>query len=230
MRASKRWIYEVTPRDIENMDFALAHVHRNNLKIPFDRADFPLADFAETMRKLLHEMEDGSGVVLMRDIPVEKYGLENSRLLYWGLGQHLGYALAQTPRAELLIDVKDTGGDQYKDPTVRGYHTDRRLPFHNDQGDVVGLLCIRGAKSGGLSCTPAPRRFTTKFSERGRTCSKFSTSPTTQTSAAKSRRAASPITQSHVSPCGKASCSASTAAPTSIPHSASPKCRALRRR
>jgi Taurine catabolism dioxygenase TauD, TfdA family len=152
MRDSKRWIYDVTPRDVENMDRALAHVHTNNLRLPFGKADFPLGDFAETMHELLHEMEDGSGVVLMRGIPVEKYGLENSRLVYWGLGQHLGYALAQTPRAELLIDVKDTGGDQYKDPTVRGYHTDRRLPFHNDQGDVVGLLCIRGAKAGGLSC------------------------------------------------------------------------------
>src|SRR6185436_3669887 len=36
--------------------------------------------------------------------------------------------------------------------TARGYHTTRRLPFHNDQGDVVGLLCYRTAKAGGLSC------------------------------------------------------------------------------
>jgi hypothetical protein len=88
----------------------------------------------------------------MRGIPTEKYGVEGSRLIYWGLGAHLGTALAQTPRADLLIDVRDTGGDQYKDPTVRGYHTQRGLPFHNDQGDMVGLLCLRGAKSGGLSC------------------------------------------------------------------------------
>ena len=152
MHATRRWIYEVTSDDVAALDGALAFVQRNKIAIPFGKDQFPLGDFAGTLVKLLDEMENGTGVVLMRGIPVEKYGVEGSRLIYWGIGAHLGMALAQTPRAELLIDVRDSGGDQYKDPTVRGYHTDRRLPFHNDQGDVVGLLCLRGAKSGGLSC------------------------------------------------------------------------------
>ena len=152
MHASNRWIYEVTPQDIEAMDRALELARRKLLAIPFDKDQFPLGDFGETLVKLRHEMENGSGVVLMRGIPVDKCGLDGSRLVYWGIGAHLGTALAQTPRAELLVDVRNSGGDQHKDPTARGYHTDRRLPFHNDQGDVVGLLCLKGAKSGGLSC------------------------------------------------------------------------------
>jgi hypothetical protein len=152
MRASKRWVYEVTAADIAALDRALEQVRQRGLTVPFSKEQFPLGDFASTLLALRREIEDGTGVVLMRGIPVEKYASEGSRLVYWGIGAHLGVALAQTPRAELLIDVRDTGGDQYKDPTVRGYHTDRRLPFHNDQGDVVALLCLRGAKSGGLSC------------------------------------------------------------------------------
>jgi hypothetical protein len=152
MKATTRWIYQVTSRDLAEIDGALAEVRAQGLSVPFGKEKFPLAGFADTLQKLRHEIEDGSGVVLMRGLPVDRYGLEGSRLVYWGLGAHIGRALAQTPRAELLIDVRDTGGDQYKDPTARGYHTHRRLPFHNDQGDVVGLLCLRGARSGGLSC------------------------------------------------------------------------------
>src|SRR5262245_27195522 len=152
MKASGRWIYEVSSADIVELDRALAHVRAQGLAIPFGKDQFPLDALAERLRALRQEMEDGTGVVLMRGLPVERYGLEEARRLYWGLGVHLGSALAQTPRGELLIDVRDSGGDQYKDPTARGYHTARRLPFHNDQGDVVGLLCLRTAKSGGLSC------------------------------------------------------------------------------
>ena len=152
MTSTKRWIYEVSNRDTAELEHALAHVQRQGLAIPFGKDQFPLDEFAQRLRELRREIEDGTGVVLMRGLPVDRYGLDGSRLLYWGLGAHLGIALAQAPRGELLIDVRDTGGDQYKDPTARGYHTHRRLPFHNDQGDVVGLLCLRGAKSGGLSC------------------------------------------------------------------------------
>lgn len=152
MTSDKRWIYEVSNRDTAELERALAAVQRLGLQIPFGKDQFPLDEFAQRLHVLRREIEDGTGVVLLRGLAVDRYGLEGSRLLYWGLGAHLGSALAQTPRGELLIDVRDTGGDQYKDPTARGYHTRRRLPFHNDQGDVVGLLCLRGAKSGGLSC------------------------------------------------------------------------------
>jgi len=150
MRASTRWIYTLTASDIAELDRALAAVRGN--RIPFARAAFPLDGFGQRLAAIRRELEDGSGVLLLRGLPVERYGLDGCRLIYWGMGMHLGSALPQNPKAEVLVDVRDTGGDQYKDPTARGYHTTRRLPFHNDQGDVVGLLCYRTAKSGGLSC------------------------------------------------------------------------------
>src|SRR5688572_22932624 len=151
MRSSDRWLYRLTADDISDLDRGLAAVCERGLRIPFYRADFTIGRFAERLAALRREMEDGTGVVLIRDFPVDTWGAEGSRLCYWGIGTYLGNALAQTPRAELLIDVRDEGGDQYKDPTARGFHTNRRLPFHNDQGDVVGLLCLRTAKAGGLS-------------------------------------------------------------------------------
>ena len=37
------------------------------------------------------------------------------------------------------------------DPTVRIYQTDQRQTFHTDSTDVVGLLCLETAASGGVS-------------------------------------------------------------------------------
>ena len=50
----------------------------------------------------------------------------------------------------MLGHVTDLGLD-YSKLNVRGYQTSERLPYHTDYSDVVGLLCIRAAKSGGLS-------------------------------------------------------------------------------
>lgn len=152
MHDSDRWIYRLSADDVEDLAAALAHVRKLGRTIPFGREDFPLAGFAGRLEEIRTEIERGSGVTLLRGVPVDRFGLEGSRLVYWGIGAHLGTALAQNPRAQLLVDVRDTGGDQYRDPTARGYHTTRRLPFHNDQGDVVGLLCFRRARAGGLSC------------------------------------------------------------------------------
>jgi hypothetical protein len=151
MRASTRWIHELTGEEKAELAQALAAVRKKNLRIPFDAADFPLEAMARRLALVRKEVEDGSGVMLMRGLPVDDYGLDGTRLVYWGIGAHLGTALAQNPRGELLVDVRDAGGNQYTDPTSRGYHTSNKLPFHNDQSDMVGLLCYRRSKSGGLS-------------------------------------------------------------------------------
>ena len=151
MRASTRWVHEFTAQEKAEIARALEMVREKDLRIPFGVADFPLEALAKRMARVRNEVEDGSGVMLMRGLPVDDYGLEGTRLVYWGLGAHLGTGLAQNPRGELLVEVRDAGGNQYTDPTSRGYHTSNKLPFHNDQSDLVGLLCYRRSKSGGLS-------------------------------------------------------------------------------
>ena len=58
--------------------------------------------------------------------------------------------VTQNPRGDLLGHVYDHGR-HYGDIDVRGYETNAHLPFHSDSCDLVGLLCLRRAKSGGLS-------------------------------------------------------------------------------
>jgi hypothetical protein len=51
----------------------------------------------------------------------------------------------------VLGHVKDLGGASLRNPVNRGYQTAERLPFHTDQCDVVGLLCLDTAPVGGDS-------------------------------------------------------------------------------
>jgi len=56
----------------------------------------------------------------------------------------------RNPRGDLLGHVFDHGR-KYGNIDVRGYETNAHLPVHSDGCDLVGLLCLRRAKSGGLS-------------------------------------------------------------------------------
>src|SRR5690606_14164840 len=69
---------------------------------------------------------------------------------FWGIGTRFGRAVSQNAKGHMRGHVKDFGGD-YNDPNVRGYQTNAQMSFHSDQCDIVALLCMRGAKSGGAS-------------------------------------------------------------------------------
>jgi hypothetical protein len=59
-------------------------------------------------------------------------------------------ALAETARATCWATCQDLGLAS-NDPNVRIYQTHERQTFHTDSCDIVGLLCLKTAKSGGLS-------------------------------------------------------------------------------
>jgi hypothetical protein len=92
----------------------------------------------------------GIGFGLIRGVPVERYSLRQAAIAFWALGAHLGEAVSQNAGGHALGHVRDLSFD-YNQPSSRGYQTAERLPYHCDPPDVVGLLSLRAAKSGGLS-------------------------------------------------------------------------------
>jgi hypothetical protein len=95
-------------------------------------------------------LDAGRGFVLVRGVPVDEFGEDGSAIAYVALGVHLGVPVSQNAAGDLLGHVRDDGSDP-DDPTVRRYRTRLTQPFHVDGSDVVGLLCLQPAKSGGLS-------------------------------------------------------------------------------
>ena len=81
---------------------------------------------------------------------MERYSREEQAIAYMGIGSHFGSARSQNAKGHLLGHVKDLGLD-ITDPNVRYYQTTRRLEYHTDSVDIVGLLCLKTAKAGGES-------------------------------------------------------------------------------
>lgn len=150
--ASRRdWIHELSPAEVDDLDQAVAHARATGKALAqLTRDDFPLGVIAQSTDEWLEALDSGRGFVLVRGVPVERYGEEDASLAYWGLGLHLGRAVSQNAAGDLLGHVRDAGLER-RDPTVRLYRTREPLAFHTDGSDIVGLLCLRPAKSGGTS-------------------------------------------------------------------------------
>jgi len=146
------WVCQLDARAVEEIDAALAHAKRAGATIPFARDAFPLPRFAAELERMLEEVENGRGFVLLRGIPRARYTDAECELLYWGLGVHLGTPVSQNARGHRLGHVRDEGR-VLADPNARAYQTNQRMDFHTDMlpVDVLALLCLRTAKSGGES-------------------------------------------------------------------------------
>ena len=146
------WIYRLDVADVAEIDTALIHARRHDLRVPFSAESFPLPRFSAVLDNILEELENGRGFKLIRGIPRHRYSNEECELIYWGLGVHLGNPVSQNSRGHCLGHVRDEGR-VLADPNARAYQTNQRMDFHTDMLpiDVLGLFCMRTAKSGGAS-------------------------------------------------------------------------------
>ncbi len=146
------WTYYLTPSDRAELEAARAAVQARGLAISeIRRADFPLPTLAPVLEGLRDEVVNGRGFVRLRGMPVEDRPIAESATMYWGLGAWFGSARSQNAKGHLLGHVYDLGGNSATDPHVRSYATSEEQNFHIDRSDMVALLCLRRAKSGGLS-------------------------------------------------------------------------------
>jgi hypothetical protein len=153
MRAREsEWSYRLSPSEVAEIEAALKSVEARGLDIAdIRREDFPLPTLGPVLDRLRAEVLEGRGFVLLRGVPVEGRPIAESAAAYWGIGTYFGSARSQNARGHLLGHVYDLGGNSATDPNIRSYATSERQNFHIDRCDVVALLCLRRAKSGGLS-------------------------------------------------------------------------------
>jgi len=148
-RRPEEWIYTLSPAEIDELETAIAAVRGRDLG-SLTRADFPLPRLGPTLDDLRDEVLNGRGFVLIRGLPVEGRPIAASAAAYWGIGMHFGNPRSQNAMGHLLGHVTDLGLAT-TDPNVRTYQTTERQHFHTDSCDIVGLLCLKTAQSGGLS-------------------------------------------------------------------------------
>jgi hypothetical protein len=113
-------------------------------------SDVPLPTLGPRWRGILEEVMNGRGFVLIKGLPIERWTRREAAVAFLIIGVHLGNLRMQNAEGHLLGHVRDLGRSS-DDPNTRIYQTRERQTFHTDSCDVVGLMCLQQAKSGGLS-------------------------------------------------------------------------------
>lgn len=148
-----QWTVELTREDHEELAQALAvaKAKSENL-LEIGRDSFPLSGLATKLARIEKELIDGRGFVRISALDARRYTDDELTMLYWGIGMHLGDPWPQNKYGHVMGDVTDQG-KRLDDPTARGNELGQvGLEYHTDGSDLVGLMCLRGPKSGGLSC------------------------------------------------------------------------------
>ena len=152
------WIIRLTDAERDELDAALAFfkdaadargltaqwLHGHMMPTP---ATFPLPGLGRKLAQAQADLEHRYGVVLVRGFPVGRHGPRDTQLLYAGLCSHVGTLRPQTVFGELVQEIRDSGQAPLKER--RGSKHNRALSFHNDPCDVISLLCLQPAHSGG---------------------------------------------------------------------------------
>ena len=93
-------------------------------------------------------LENGSGVVIIKKLPISDLSLEEAKRLFLNIVSMIGTPVSQSSKGELIFSVKDSGYAD-DDPRSRGPNTRKKLSFHSDRCDVIGFLCLQQAIKGG---------------------------------------------------------------------------------
>ena len=145
------WLRVFSLDEINEIEAAMLSVFRSGAPLEqIGREQFPLPSLEEPFARIRDDLSGGRGFVLLRGLPLRRYTIEEARLIYWGLGAHLGQAVSQNGDGEVIGNIRVVEAVQ-DDPHKRGYMKPNRAGYHTDTCDVVGLMCWRKAKRGGES-------------------------------------------------------------------------------
>ena len=166
LKSSDSWVHALTPVELSELDAALAGLSaRGGPPGPVEQRDFPLSVLGRRLSHMAAGLEEGCGVAKLTGLPVDAYDRDALCRLWFGIGSHLGTPVYQNTEGELMraicyegpdvgarygeVETDDQGGT-FLSSRARAMSS-RLLRFHTDRCDVVALLCVRPARSGGVS-------------------------------------------------------------------------------
>ena len=143
------WIARLTDTETAEIEVAVRKLEESDLQL-LTANDVPLPTLGPRLRSMLDEVINGRGFLLIRALPVGRWTKRQAAIAFLIIGVHLGNLRMQNAEGHLLGHVRDLGRSS-DDPNTRIYQTRERQTHHTDSCDVVGLMCLQQAKSGGLS-------------------------------------------------------------------------------
>lgn len=108
-------------------------------------SDFRHPHLDNLLEDLPRDVMHGRGVVILSGVDVGQWSQNKCERAFWGIGQHLGYAAVQSSRGDRIGYVRD----EPEDPKRRGYRSAGELVLHTDLREIIALMALRPAASGG---------------------------------------------------------------------------------
>jgi hypothetical protein len=150
MAVRRDWIHAFSNVEIQELQTVADAVIGQDI-VSLKAADFVMPILDPVLARIRADVVDGRGFALLRGIPVANWSRERMAFAYWAIGTRIGTPVTQNPVGNVLGHVTDVGGDA-DNPNQRGHQSSDALPCHTDIGaEIVSLLCLHGARSGGES-------------------------------------------------------------------------------
>jgi len=159
----EEWTWNLPPAAVSELESALDKIRKDGRPVwTLTRADFPAPSLDAAAGRLRQELESGRGFVVIRGLPIDRYSEDAAAVLYWGIAVHLADPIPQNARDEYLFSVRDEGYNFERDYGTAGvrisrtadaidFHTDSSAAYAGYTPDIVSLLALQTAKSGGLT-------------------------------------------------------------------------------
>jgi Taurine catabolism dioxygenase TauD, TfdA family len=145
------WIERLSDAEIAEVENVVQGLEESPVDVAaITPKDVPLPILSLRLPQILGEVLNGRGFVLIKSLPLDRWTKRQAAIAFLAIGVHLGGLRMQNAQGHLLGHVKDLGRSS-DDPHTRIYQTRERQTHHTDSCDVVALLCLKAAKSGGLS-------------------------------------------------------------------------------
>jgi hypothetical protein len=152
-RASDRdrdsFVFQLQSHHLAALDQAVQNAKHNNKDAEtLTLDDFSLGEIKSDIAAWREDVMNGSGMIILSGFPLERYSKEELGMMHFGIGTHFGTAMSQSVMGDTLGHVVNVGG---KDPKERAYRNSTELDMHTDACDVVAMMCLQKAQSGGYS-------------------------------------------------------------------------------
>jgi hypothetical protein len=150
---SLSWIYLLSEEQVTELETLGTRFVEADPDLRFvSKDDYPLVACADAVKEWGKDVDYGRGFVLVRGLRTHLYSDQLSAAIYYILGLHMGDPIRQNEMGDLFDHVYATSDKTMDDPTALSSKVRDKLVYHSDSSDIVALMCLRPAKSGGASC------------------------------------------------------------------------------
>jgi alpha-ketoglutarate-dependent taurine dioxygenase len=152
------WLFRLDDACLGELLAIVAELRAGPLPLLLLRPDmFELTACRAFAARIRQALSAGVSFAVVDRVPLADITLDEAKTLYWIFSSLIARPVAQKLDGTMIYDVHDTGLQALPGSGIRPDKTNVDLTFHNDNAynktmpEVVGLFCLRQARSGGLS-------------------------------------------------------------------------------